>query len=149
MREKRLNQEQAAREARIRAREEEKERLRRLREALRLDGARRAADARAAKRAVAAAKAREEKREARERTAMTLQEADQTAVDRFWGLQLHNDRIRRLAEMERLVWMCRISASNEVMRKVEAVKPFFLDELERRKPPDNKPHDPMEGRGAL
>ena len=67
--------------------------------------------------------------------------ADQCTVDRFWGFALDAERRRRLEEIEKLVWKVRIDASNEVMRKVEAVKPFFEDELERRRPPLSEPVD--------
>ena len=41
----------------------------------------------------------------------------------------------------------RLDTTNEVMRKTESVKPFFEDEVERKKPPSAAPVDPFEGRG--
>ena len=123
IREKRRNHEALLREDRIRVREDEKARLRLLREEHRLDGAARAADARRALRATREAKRMELKRERAERTAMTLQEADQCTVDRFWGVFLNYERDRRLEEMRRLVWLYRIDASHEVMKKTKSVSP--------------------------
>ncbi|KAH8072737.1 hypothetical protein JL721_3382 [Aureococcus anophagefferens] len=102
-REKLLNAEAILREERIRKREEEKARLKVLREELR--------------------------------------EADQCAVDKFWGVFLKHERDRRLEEMRRLVWICRVNASHEVMRKTESIEPLFKDEIERRKPPLTNPRE--------
>ena len=148
IREKRLNQEKLLREERIRVREAEKHRLRLLRDELRVDGANRAADARRALRAMREAKKWELKREANERTQMTLQEADQCAVDKFWGLYLKHERDRRIEEMRRLVWICRVNASHEVMRKTESIEPRFDDELERRQPPLTNPRQGLGGPGG-
>ena len=57
------------------------------------------------------------------------------------NLERKRMRERILEEIEKLVWKVRIDASNEVMRKVEAVEPFFEDELERRRPPLSEPVD--------
>ena len=140
-REKLLNAEAILREERIRKREEEKARLKVLREELRVDGAARAADARRALRATREAKKHERAREKNERARMTLQEADQCAVDKFWGVFLKHERDRRLEEMRRLVWICRVNASHEVMRKTESIEPLFKDEIERRKPPLTNPRE--------
>ena len=89
----------------------------------------------------------EVKREASERTQMCLAEADQKVVDEYWGFHLHKEREWRLAEMARLIYQLRLDTTNEVMRKTESVKPFFEDEVERKKPPSAAPVDPFEGRG--
>mmetsp|Transcript_9575 Transcript_9575/g.28075 ORF Transcript_9575/g.28075 Transcript_9575/m.28075 type:complete len:158 (+) Transcript_9575:325-798(+) len=147
LREKKLKQEQAAREARIRARNAEKLRLKKLREQFRADGVIRAADARIAADEIQKRKVLEVKREASERTQMCLAEADQKVVDEYWGFHLHKEREWRLAEMARLIYQLRLDTTNEVMRKTESVKPFFEDEVERKKPPSAAPVDPFEGRG--
>ena len=91
LREKKLKQEQAAREARIKARNAEKLRLKKLREQFRADGVIRAADARIAADEIKKRKLLEVKREASERTQMCLAEADQKVVD-ILGLHLHKER---------------------------------------------------------
>jgi len=147
LREKKLKQEQAAREARIRARNAEKLRLKKLREQFRADGVIRAADARIASDEIKKRKLLEVKREASERTQMCLAEADQKIVDEYWGFHLHKEREWRLAEMARLIYQLRLDTTNEVMRKTESIRPFFADEVERKKPPSAAPVDPFEGRG--
>lgn len=146
LKDKKLKQEQAAREARIKARDAEKLRLNKLRAEFRKDGMKRAADARKALDAVKRRRALGPKREAAERTQMSCQEADQKRVDMYWGIHLNYDRISRLEEMARLVYQMKLEVTNEVMRKTESIRPFYLDEKERKRPPSAAPVDPFAGR---
>ena len=146
LKDKKLKQEQAAREARIRARDAEKLRLNWLRAEFRKDGMKRVADARKALDAVKRRQALGPKREAAERTQMSCQEADQKRVDMYWGIHLNYDRISRLEEMARLVYQMKLEVTNEVMRKTESIRPFYLDEKERKRPPSAAPVDPFAGR---
>ena len=91
LREKKLKQEQAARGARIRARNAEKLRLKKLREQFRADGVIRAADARIAADEIQKRKVLEVKHSF-EPDAHALAEADQKVVDEYWGFHLHKER---------------------------------------------------------
>lgn len=125
-----------AREQRRKWRKEEQAYHRRLRHELRKEGQNRAEEERRAIDDMRASKQNELAAEANQRLAMMLAETEQCAIDRFWGVPTESQRLRRLDQMERVIWTSRIALCNDVMRKTESVEPFYKDELERRQPPD-------------
>lgn len=129
------DREEHQREERRKLREQERRRLRQLRTELRLEAQRRSERDQRALEEKLLAEQEEREAEDRERRAMCFAEADQCSIDRFWGIITDANRQRRLDELRRLIWLSRIAACNEVMRKTESVLPFFEDELERRLPP--------------
>lgn len=128
--------EEHMREQRRKRREEERAYLRRLRLELRKESQNRAEEERRAIEDMRAAKQNELAAEANQRFAMMLAETEQCAIDRFWGVTTESQRLRRLDQMQRVIWTSRIALCNDVMRKTESVEPFYKDELERRQPPE-------------
>ncbi|KAJ1446616.1 hypothetical protein M885DRAFT_625104 [Pelagophyceae sp. CCMP2097] len=127
----------AGKAERARLRATKKVEMAALRDALRRDGLDRTLAGHEAERDLADRRRIQREVERRERISMTLEEAAQTAIDRFWGLPTALEKVRRADELQRLVWSSRVQAAHTVMRKTAAVAPLYKarDELERRLPP--------------
>lgn len=117
-----LAEERMRKEKKLAARAQEKARLKELRTQMRAEAEereKREAEAELKRKRILLA---EYGREARERCRMALAEADQCAIDRYWGIPTEYERLRRLEEVRRREWEKRVRNRHSRMAQVGEVR---------------------------